>query len=113
MACREIGFDPIAQPDKCAASSSLRDRYSGAQGNRPVVSKRLFPDQGEVFVRRTRDLDLIEWRARFKNASEYFLDLGFASAGVEQMNTAISVEQMLVYRFAPNIRGVAAITAIG
>ena len=68
MAGREIRFDPVAQSDQRSAGTREGRRDAWAQRDRPVVAKRLLPDQRHVRVRRAGDFDLIERRRRSRGS---------------------------------------------
>ena len=64
MAGGEIGFDPVAQSEQRAPGTGAGRRDAGAERHRPVVPKRLLPDERDVRVRGAGDLDLIERQRR-------------------------------------------------
>ena len=82
----EVGFNPVAEPDQRAARTRLRRGDAGAERDRPVVPERFLPDQRHVRVGGAGDLHLVERRRRREDAAEDFLDLGFAAAGMKQLD---------------------------
>ena len=83
MAGREIRFDPVAQPNQGPPRPGKGGGDAGTECYWPVMAQCLFPDQCDMGIGRTSNLDLIQWHARGKNAAEDLLNLGFTPAGVE------------------------------
>ena len=84
VSCGEVGFNPVAEAEQGTTRACRWRRDARAERDRPLVTKRLLPNQRDVRIRRAGDLDLVERRTSGENAAEHLFNFGFAAAGVEE-----------------------------
>ena len=86
----EIRFDPVAQSNQGPTRTCDRRGDTRSKCGRPMVAKRLLPDERRVRIGRARDFDVVQRGADAQNATEHFFDLGFAAAGMEEGNRRLA-----------------------
>ena len=86
MSGRKICFNPVAGSQQRSARARERGGDARAQGDGPGITKRLLPHQGQMRVRGTSDLRVVQRDAGGQNPTKDFLNLRLAATGVKQMD---------------------------